>query len=110
MNQKTNRNKNKNNSNLKTEILAWNAQGVKTKKHEPSKWKEGRILLFPKSGKDLRHPENYRPITLLNTMGKMAEKIICKRLKQNLGNTIRAEQFGFRANHSSTAQLMRHVE
>ena len=84
--------------------------GIFKLKAYPSKWKEGRILLFPKSGKNLRHPENYRPITLLNAMGKLAEKIICKRLKQNLGSTIRAEQFGFRANHSSSAQPMRRIE
>lgn len=78
----------------------------------PTKWKEGRILLFPKQGKDLKDPDNFRPITLLNTMGKVAEKIINKRLKHNIAqmNILRNEQFGFRTNHNTTAQLLRHTE
>ena len=78
----------------------------------PRIWKEGRILLFPKQGKNLQEPENYRPITLLNTMGKVAEKIISKRLKQELKdmNVLRNEQFGFRSHHDTTSQLLRHVE
>ena len=77
----------------------------------PKPWKTGNILLFPKHGKDLHHPENYRPITLLNTMSKVAEKIINKRLRYNLKqlDIIRNEQFGFRPHHDTTAQLMRHV-
>ena len=78
----------------------------------PELWKEGRILLFPNPGKDLSDPDNYRPITLLNTMGKVAEKIINKRLKQEIAerDIIRNEQFGFRSKHSTTSQLLSHVE
>ena len=44
-------------------------------------------------------------------MSKVAEKIINKPLNNNLKtlNTIRNEQCGFRPNHSTVSQLMRHV-
>ena len=45
-------------------------------------------------------------------MSKVAEKIISKRLRHNLQqhHIPRNEQCGFRPHHSSTTQLMRHVE
>lgn len=81
-------------------------------KYFPKTWKTGRIILFPKPGKNPREPGNYRPITLLNTMSKVSEKIICKRLNHNLKqlNVIRDEQNGFRPKHSTVTQLMRLVE
>lgn len=81
-------------------------------KHFPNEWKEARVLLFPKQGKNLSEPANYRPISLLNTMSKLTEKIIAKRLKHNIQQLkiIRDEQCGFRNSHSTTMQLMRHVE
>ena len=83
-----------------------------TTKHYPKAWKEARILLFPKQGKNLRDPANYRPISLLNTMSKLTEKIISKRLNNSIKTLgiIRDEQCGFRRAHSTTMQLMRHVE
>ena len=80
--------------------------------HFPCDWKKGNILLFPKAGKDLHNPNNYRPITLLNTLSKVAEKTINKRLRHSLKQLkiIRNEQCGFRPNHDTTAQVLRHVQ
>jgi len=38
--------------------------------------------LFSKPGKDQQFPQNYRPISLLPSMGKLAEAILLKRLKE----------------------------
>ena len=86
--------------------------GIFTTKHYPKAWKEARKLLFPKQGKNLRDPANYRPISLLNTMSKLMEKIISKRLNNSITTLgiIRNEQCGFRHAHSTKMQLMRHVE
>ena len=86
--------------------------GIFLTKYYPKAWKEARILLFPKPKKNHRDPANYRPISLLNTMSKLAEKIISKRLNNSLKilGIIRNEQCGFRRGHSTTMQLMRHVE
>lgn len=57
-------------------------------------------------------PENYGPISLLPTLGKIIEKAILTRLKNhfNLNNLIPVEQFGFTEKHSIDQQLLRLVE
>jgi hypothetical protein len=68
--------------------------------------------MFPNPGKDLTSPLNYRPISLLNSLGKLFEKIILKRLNSQLRERIvlRDEQFGFKRGHSTTHALLRNVE
>ncbi|KAL1137894.1 hypothetical protein AAG570_009589 [Ranatra chinensis] len=78
----------------------------------PSDWKQANIIVFAKPGKDPTDLKNYRPISLLNTMGKILEKIILKRLNKFIhDNTLlRPEQCGFRNQHSTSHQLLRVVE
>jgi hypothetical protein len=45
----------------------------------PAQWKVAKIIILPKPGKDHTSPLNYRPISLLNSLGKLFEKIILKR-------------------------------
>lgn len=78
----------------------------------PSQWKEAIVLPIPKPGKQHNMPQNYRPISLLNTISKIAEKIILIRLQKHLteNNIIINEQFGFRCKHSTVQQLTRVTE
>jgi hypothetical protein len=78
----------------------------------PSQWKVAKLLMFPKPGKDLTSPLNYRPSSLLNSLGKLFEKIILKRLNYQLSerNVLREEQFGFKRGHSMTHVLLRNIE
>lgn len=46
----------------------------------PTCFKEAIAVFIPKPGKDHKDPKNYRPISLLETLGKVFEKIINKRL------------------------------
>jgi hypothetical protein len=68
--------------------------------------------MLPKSGKDHASPLNYRPISLLNSLGKLFEKIILKRLNFELRKlkAIRNDQYGFKREHSKTHALLRNVE
>jgi hypothetical protein len=77
--------------------------------HFPQSWKEAKIITLPKSGKDLKFPQNVRPINLLPTTGKLFEKVILQFLKKHIEEKglQNASQFGFRARHSTTLQLMR---
>lgn len=75
----------------------------------PSSFKIAKVIPILKGGKPQSNPRSYRPISLLNAIGKILEKIIYQRLiniiedKQLLPNY----QFGFRRGHSTTHQAAR---
>ena len=56
---------------------------------------QGVITCIPKEGKDKQYLKNWRPITLLNTMYKIASSCIAARLKMVLPKLISGEQKGF---------------
>lgn len=78
----------------------------------PTCWKTAIVLAFPKHGKDPTQPENYRPISLLNTMSKVLEKIILNKIKMEINpeHLTQNEQFGFKDEHSTEQQLVRITE
>jgi hypothetical protein len=81
---------------------------VLTKGYFPTCWKLAKVIVIPKVGKDHTLPDNYRPISLLNTISKMAEKAILLLNKfMNAKQTIRLEQFGFRSAHGTVQQVVR---
>ncbi|KAL7296561.1 hypothetical protein TKK_0009993 [Trichogramma kaykai] len=47
----------------------------------PSPWKRQRLVLLLKPGKPPDAPSSYRPLCMLNTAGKILERIICGRLE-----------------------------
>jgi hypothetical protein len=46
----------------------------------PSAWKHARVVSILKPGKDPTLPSSYRPIGLLDTVGKLFEKILLARI------------------------------
>jgi exonuclease III len=50
----------------------------------PSKWKNAYGVMLPKPGKDPCSTTGYRPISLLNTVGKLFERILNRRLMGHL--------------------------
>ena len=78
----------------------------------PEKWKKAKIIMIPKPGKPRSNPENYRPISLLPTLGKIVERIILTRLDEQCEelNIIPQEQFGFRRTLGTELQLLRLTE
>lgn len=75
----------------------------------PQRWKEATVIMIPKPNKDPVFPQNYRPISLLNTLSKVVERLILARLKrftEELQVTPHS-QFGFRSQHSSELQILR---
>ena len=71
-----------------------------------------KVISILKPGKDPAQPSSYRPISLLDTIGKLFEKIMPTRIVYELGQhgLLRDEQFGFRPRHSTSLQLARFVE
>ncbi|GBM46176.1 putative RNA-directed DNA polymerase from transposon X-element [Araneus ventricosus] len=72
-------------------------------------WKTAHVLMFPKPGQNHKLPGNYRPISLLSNIGKIFEKTILSRLKEECHDRsiIPSEQYGFRTSHDCIHQLLR---
>jgi hypothetical protein len=68
------------------------------------------VIFILKPGKDRAHPTSSRPLSLLDTIGKLFEKILLTRILYEVGGLLRVEQFGFRTSHSTSLQLARLVE
>ncbi|KAI5708366.1 hypothetical protein M8J77_021282 [Diaphorina citri] len=76
----------------------------------PRIWKEARVVLIEKPKKNLNDISTYRPICLLNSLGKTYETLLNERLKKELQekNLLSSRQYGFRAGHS-TVDAVKHV-
>lgn len=69
----------------------------------PLEWKRAKLILLPKPSSGSK---KYRPICLLNTLGKIFEQIIVSRLKQSC-DPLSNNQFGFRTCLSTIDALNR---
>jgi hypothetical protein len=71
--------------------------------HHPARWKEAKVVAIPKPDKlDYSLPKAHRPISLLETMSKLLEKAVAKRMQHDIvaHELIYTNQFGGCA-HSS---------
>ena len=61
-------------------------------------WNKQRLVLLRKENKPLEDASFYRPIRLLDTMGKLLEEMILKKLQGHMvgENGLSENQFGFR--------------
>uniref|UniRef100_A0A2M4CS98 Putative retrovirus-related pol polyprotein from type-1 retrotransposable element n=1 Tax=Anopheles darlingi TaxID=43151 RepID=A0A2M4CS98_ANODA len=71
--------------------------------HFPDKWKRQKLVLLPKPGKPPGEASSYRPICLIDTVGKLLEKVILNRLSRYTEgeNGLSERQFGFRKGRST---------
>ncbi|CAB0041209.1 unnamed protein product, partial [Trichogramma brassicae] len=69
----------------------------------PSGWKRQRLVLLPKPGKPPDEPSSYRPLCMLDTVGKILERIICDRLEAftERPGGLSERQYGFRKGRST---------
>ena len=69
----------------------------------PQSLKIARVIPLFKKG-DRSNPENYRPISLLSSLSKVFEKVICKRMTKFFmkNESFTANQYGFRDKRSCT--------
>jgi hypothetical protein len=70
------------------------------------------VFLTLKPGKYPALPSSYGPISLLDTIGKLFEKILLFRIlyEERGRRLLHDEQFGFRPKHGNALQLARLVE
>ena len=78
----------------------------------PNQWKLQKLVLLPKPGKPLGDPSAYRPICLLDTIGKLLERIILNRLTEYTEheNGLSSMQFGFRKGRSTVDAIRMVIE
>lgn len=70
----------------------------------PQAWRMANLVLLPKDGKDGTLPSSYRPICLLNELGKLCERVIANRVTAHLSrgeNRLEPNQYGFRQGRST---------
>ena len=72
----------------------------------PNSWNEGLIFSVHKSGKK-ENPNNYRGITLFNSLGKLFNTILYNRLTTKLqnANILSPAQAGFRKDHRTSDHI-----
>jgi hypothetical protein len=61
-------------------VLTKVLNAVLRRQYFPSPWKHARVVSILKPGKDPALPSSYRPISLLDTVGKLFEKILLARV------------------------------
>lgn len=98
--------------NLSTKVivqLMYLINAVLKTNYFPETWKLALIIPIPKPLKDITNPVNYRPISLLTCLSKIAEKVILNRINSfdKKHKIIIDEQFGFRGGHNTSMQAAR---
>jgi hypothetical protein len=75
-------------------------------------WKHARVISILKLGDYPAQPSSYRPISLLDTIGKIFEKILLARILHEVSKRglLRDEQLAYRPRHNTSLQLARLVE
>ena len=73
----------------------------------PKRWKRQRLVLIPKNPKCTQEASSYRPLCMLDSVGKILEKIISKRLSEYIDskNALSTNQYGFRKARSTIDAL-----
>ena len=73
----------------------------------PSVWKVAKVLPLHKAG-SVGDPNNYRPISILPTVAKLTERVICNQLIAYLQChcVLGEEQHGFRPGHSTESAML----
>jgi len=69
----------------------------------PERWKRGRLVLLKKPGKPDGSPSSYRPLTLLDDVGKLYERLLAGRLETHIESQggLATNQYGFRKGRST---------
>ncbi|XP_049300385.1 uncharacterized protein LOC125773783, partial [Anopheles funestus] len=80
----------------------------------PAPWKRQRLVLLPKPGKPPGESSSYRPLCMLDALGKVLERLILNRLNEFLeepdAERLSDGQYGFRRGRSTISAIQRVVE
>lgn len=73
----------------------------------PEQWKKQQLVLISKGKGDMTLPSSYRPLCMLDTAGKLLERMIKPRLQEAISNSggLSDRQHGFRPSRSTIGAL-----
>ena len=60
----------------------------------PPTWRKMRVVFIPKPGWDLALTKSWRPLNLINCVGKLGEKVVPNRIQNYGGDLFHQLQFG----------------
>ena len=60
----------------------------------PDRWREMRVVLIPKPGRELTQTKNWRPLNLNNCIGKLGEKVVADRIQEVGSSILHHQQYG----------------
>ena len=75
----------------------------------PSEWKRANVVPVFKS-KDRQDVRNYRPVSLLSVVSKLAERCVYNSVYSVVCNKLSSAQHGFLSGKSTTTQLVQYVD
>jgi hypothetical protein len=77
--------------------------------HVPHQWKGASMIMIPKPMQDTQQTNNYRGISLLNSLSKILEKVVQARTRlwTESNNILSKYQCGFRYNKQTRDQIIR---
>ena len=75
----------------------------------PPAWREMRVVFIPKPGRDLTLTKSWRPLNLINCVGKLGEKVVADRIQDYGKDLFHHLQFGSVRGRSAIDVLYRSV-
>jgi len=70
-------------------------------------WQHSKVFMIPKPGKDHSKSKDYRPINLINCIGKLGDKVVADKLPES--GLLHRHQFGSVKGRSATEAALRVV-
>lgn len=76
------------------------------------RWKMQKLVLLRKGDKPLGEPSSYRPICLLDNLGKLFERLLLQRLEKHVESNggLSERQYGFRKGRSTVDAIAKVIE
>ena len=78
----------------------------------PNAWKIANVIMIPKPMKDSKNKKSHRPISLLNSLSKVLERIVQPRIMNWVyqSRILSSYQSGFRAQHQTADHITRLIQ
>ena len=73
------------------------------------RWRDMRVVLIPKPGRDLTQTKNWRALNLINCIGKLGEKVVADRIQEEGGSILHHQQYGSVRGRSAVDVLYKSV-